>query len=86
MHAYQAKISPRPTKLIPSRLALLLCIRGGVQARATLSAVHLLVRGAEEWVDREGEVHALTRPVTAVCRCGGSARQPWCDGTHKVRT
>jgi hypothetical protein len=47
MHAYQAKPSPSPTKLIPSRLALLLCIRGGVQARATLSAVHLLVRGAE---------------------------------------
>jgi hypothetical protein len=47
MHAYQAKPSPRPTKLIPSRLALLLCVRGGVQARATLSAVLLLVRGAE---------------------------------------
>jgi len=47
MHAYQAKPPPRPTKLIPSRLALLLCVRGGVQARATLSAVQLLVRGAE---------------------------------------
>ena len=25
----------------------------------------------------DGDVHVLTRPVTAICRCGGSARQPW---------
>lgn len=60
--------------------------RGGTPRLQVCPDGPVLVRGAEEWVDREGEAHALTRPVTAVCRCGGSAQQPWCDGTHKVRT
>lgn len=60
--------------------------RGGAPRLQVCEDGPLLVRGAEEWVDGDGEVHPLTRPVTAVCRCGGSARQPWCDGTHKVRT
>lgn len=44
----------------------------------------MLVRGAIEVTDDEGVVHATTRPVVAVCRCGKSSRQPWCDGTHKL--
>jgi CDGSH-type Zn-finger protein len=44
----------------------------------------LLVRGAETVRDDEGTVHQVTRPVVAVCACGKSQRQPWCDGTHKV--
>ena len=44
----------------------------------------MLVRGAESVRDEEGNVHPVTRPVVAVCRCGKSSRQPWCDGTHKV--
>ena len=28
---------------------------------------------------------ALTvQPVMALCRCGGSATKPFCDGTHKL--
>ena len=34
--------------------------------------------------DDKGDLHRTTRPVSAVCRCGKSAKQPWCDGTHKV--
>lgn len=44
----------------------------------------LLVRGAERVVDAQGERHDVRRPVVALCRCEGSARQPWCDGTHKA--
>ncbi|HET7358034.1 MAG TPA: CDGSH iron-sulfur domain-containing protein [Nocardioidaceae bacterium] len=44
----------------------------------------LLVRGAETVRDDEGNAHDVTRPVVAVCACGKSQRQPWCDGTHKV--
>jgi CDGSH-type Zn-finger protein len=34
--------------------------------------------------DLEGTVHAVDRPVVALCRCEKSSRLPWCDGTHKV--
>ncbi len=44
----------------------------------------MLVRGAEQVRDADGDVHAVTRPVVAVCACGKSRRRPWCDGTHKV--
>jgi hypothetical protein len=44
----------------------------------------LLVRGADAVRDRDGELHATTRPVVAVCTCDKSQRLPWCDGTHKV--
>lgn len=43
----------------------------------------MLLRGDHTVQDAEGRTHANTRPVTAVCRCGASARAPWCDGTHK---
>jgi CDGSH-type Zn-finger protein len=44
----------------------------------------MLVRGDHVIQDANGELHRTTRPVSAVCRCGKSASQPWCDGTHKV--
>jgi CDGSH-type Zn-finger protein len=44
----------------------------------------LLVRGADVVTDAEGKDHEVTRPVVAVCTCGLSQRQPWCDATHKV--
>ncbi len=43
-----------------------------------------LVRGASSIIDEGGREHPTARPVVAVCRCGKSARRPWCDGTHKV--
>lgn len=45
----------------------------------------VLVRGAGEWMDRDGGVHLLPRSVATACGCGGSAQQPWCDGTHTTR-
>jgi hypothetical protein len=44
----------------------------------------LLVRGADAVRSADGERHATTRPVVAVCTCDKSQRLPWCDGTHKV--
>ncbi|WP_334122047.1 CDGSH iron-sulfur domain-containing protein [Glutamicibacter sp.] len=44
----------------------------------------LLLRGDFEILDADGQ-HIDTRqgPV-ALCRCGGSAIKPFCDGTHKL--
>lgn len=44
----------------------------------------LLVDGEAEVTGTDGESHRTSRPVSAVCRCGASARAPWCDGTHKL--
>ncbi|MGH3457767.1 CDGSH iron-sulfur domain-containing protein [Aeromicrobium sp.] len=44
----------------------------------------MLLRGAHVVADADGVAHRTSRPVTAVCRCGKSSSQPWCDGTHKV--
>jgi len=43
-----------------------------------------LLRGDHLVEDEQGQVHATTRPVSAVCLCGHTATSPWCDGTHKV--
>lgn len=44
----------------------------------------LLLRGDHVVQDADGEKHKTSRPVSALCRCGKSSSQPWCDGTHKV--
>jgi len=40
-----------------------------------------LVKGLENLRSPKGE-RIATKPVTALCRCGGSANKPFCDGTH----
>ena len=44
----------------------------------------MLLRGDHVVEDGDGVPHRTHRPVSAVCRCGKSSAQPWCDGTHKV--
>lgn len=44
----------------------------------------MLVYGPCEVETEDGTVHPSTRPVSAVCRCGHTARAPWCDGTHRL--
>lgn len=44
----------------------------------------LLVRGPVELVDASGDAVVPRRRTVALCRCGGTAVPPWCDGTHKV--
>ncbi len=44
----------------------------------------MLIRGDQVVEGADGTTHRTTRPVSAVCRCGKSSVQPWCDGTHKI--
>jgi CDGSH-type Zn-finger protein len=41
-----------------------------------------LVRNLEDFRDHRGSSIA-TQPAMALCRCGGSANKPFCDGTHR---
>jgi CDGSH-type Zn-finger protein len=45
----------------------------------------LLVTGDFTLVDHEGREIArpVGKPNTSLCRCGHSARKPFCDGTHR---
>ena len=40
-----------------------------------------IVKGLDEMTSPAGEP-IPAKPVMALCRCGGSARKPFCDGTH----
>jgi CDGSH-type Zn-finger protein len=33
-------------------------------------------------IDWEGQRYTIDRRPIALCRCGGSTRKPFCDGTH----
>jgi CDGSH-type Zn-finger protein len=45
-----------------------------------------LVTGDVSLVDHEGRpiVAPAGKPNIALCRCGHSAKKPFCDGTHKT--
>ncbi len=42
----------------------------------------LVVKGLENFIGPDGEA-LEAKPVMALCRCGGSANKPFCDGTHR---
>jgi CDGSH-type Zn-finger protein len=44
----------------------------------------LLLRGDFELRTQSGESINPGRGTVALCRCGGSAIKPFCDGTHKA--
>jgi CDGSH-type Zn-finger protein len=44
----------------------------------------LLIRGAFEIVDQEGNEILSERATVALCRCGKSRTRPFCDGSHKL--
>lgn len=46
-----------------------------------LSNGPLLVHGALEVKGTDGQIETKTR-TTAFCRCGASAKKPYCDGEH----
>lgn len=45
----------------------------------------ILVTGSAKLVDAEGREYPLGgKENFALCRCNGSARKPFCDGSHKT--
>lgn len=44
----------------------------------------LIVRGPFRVVDQDGTEVETGRGTVALCRCGMSARKPFCDGSHKA--
>jgi CDGSH-type Zn-finger protein len=44
----------------------------------------ILVRGPFTLVDQDGNEITTHQKTIALCRCGRSARKPFCDGTHKA--
>jgi CDGSH-type Zn-finger protein len=44
-----------------------------------------LVEGPFKLIDSAGNAFELdsAKPAIALCRCGHSARKPFCDGSHK---
>ncbi|WHU47508.1 CDGSH iron-sulfur domain-containing protein [Gordonia sp. L191] len=54
-------------------------------ARITVTpAGPLVVRGDVEIVDTEGNPIPRRRATVALCRCGRSGIQPYCDGSHAI--
>ncbi len=45
-----------------------------------------LVEGPISLTDSEGNEFAISpdKPAIALCRCGASAKRPFCDGAHKT--
>ena len=45
----------------------------------------LRIEGEFEIFDRSGEKYGLGgRTAISLCRCGGSAKKPFCDGSHRT--
>jgi CDGSH-type Zn-finger protein len=45
----------------------------------------LVIQGPIKLVDHQGQEFTLPtdKPAVALCRCGGSGKKPFCDGSHR---
>ena len=43
----------------------------------------LLIEGKVIMTDENGDVNENEGKMIALCRCGHSAKKPFCDGSHK---
>ena len=44
----------------------------------------LLVKGSFEVIDHDGRAIKVEGESVALCRCGQSAKKPFCDGGHRA--
>lgn len=42
-----------------------------------------LVKGPMTLMDAEGNEFSIEKEMVALCRCGASTTQPFCNGTHR---
>ena len=42
-----------------------------------------VIAGSAVFVDADGNERTTPGKAVALCRCGGSANKPFCDGSHK---
>ena len=42
-----------------------------------------LVKGDIKLVDADGNAFDTDKPAIALCRCGASSENPFCNGTHR---
>ena len=53
-----------------------------VRIKVRLNGPYLIETDDVTLVDWEGRQYEIGRRPVALCRCGGSANKPFCDGTH----
>ena len=53
-----------------------------VRIKVRLNGPYLVETDDVTVVDWEGRQYEIGRRPVALCRCGGSANKPFCDGTH----
>ncbi len=56
---------------------------GGRVTVTPLANGPVLVKGSLEVRSADGETSSYHDIQAALCRCGGSSKKPFCDGTHK---
>ena len=53
-----------------------------VRIKVRLNGPYLVETDDVTVVDWNGNAYEIGRRPVALCRCGGSANKPFCDGTH----
>ena len=53
-----------------------------VRIKVRLNGPYLVETDDVTVVDWNGDAYEVARRPVALCRCGGSANKPFCDGTH----